>query len=47
MELADVPCYHHARTLHLRVLSDTKEILTFPKAKIVDTNEVLGSPFFS
>jgi len=37
----------NARTLHLRVLSDTKEILTFPKAKIVDTNEVLGSPFFS
>jgi len=24
-----------------------QEILTFPKAKIVDTNEVPGSPFFS
>jgi len=35
-----------ARTLHLRVLSDTKESLTFPKAKSVDTNEVFGSQIF-
>ena len=37
----------NARTLHTRVLSDTKESLTFLKAKIVYHNEINVSPDFS
>jgi len=36
-----------SRTLHPRALLDTKEILIFLKAKIVGTNKIHGSPFFS
>jgi hypothetical protein len=41
MDLAGVLCYHHARNLLPRLLPDTKEILTFPKTKIVGSEVIL------